>query len=371
MYTLKSKKITELEKRLAEKIRLLKERVKSLPAYSRRKEDEKNRQDFSTVFLFLTLMGIMFFGSGWLVVALSGTILSLVIVELGLFLSIGLGFSGDALYNTFLWLRDVFASQKIKNQNKDFDQMDSQLRELERLARKKSFFKARINYQLNYVLQWLPDKFFAKESVEFEQLPLKVQIQRLEQTRRELPAYARRKKDQQVSDKIKQCWEYYLLGLVFLSVIIIFFELFCPPIILLIPPIAVLLLIPIGIAVAFGPLIASHIGRMSYLLIRDVFSSTAIKTENKQLTQLERVLDILVALENQLEQTVKKIIDKLESVDVSMQSTEMIKVKEDFATASKDNHPENKGNFKYGAIFQEVPVNQMANTPLSMPSLTS
>lgn len=48
----------------------------------------------------------------------------------------------------------------------------------------------------------------------------------------------------------------------------------------------------------------------------------------------------------------------------------MIKVKEDFATASKDNHPENKGSFKYGAIFQEVPVNQMANTPLSMPSLT-
>ena len=371
MHRLESKKITELEKRLTEKIRLLKQSVKSHPAYSRRKKDEKNRQDFSAIFLFLTLLGIMFFGSGWLVVALSGTVLSLVIVELGLFLSIGLGFSGNALYNTFLWLRDVFASQKIKNQNKDFDQMDNQLRELERLAAKKSFFKARINYQLNYILQWLPAKFFAKESAEFEQLPLKEQIQRLEQTRRELPAYARRKKDQQVSDKIKQYWEYYLLGLVFLSAIIIFFELFCPPIILLIPPIMVLLLIPIAIAIAFGPFIASHIGRMSYLLIRDVFSSAAIKAENKQLTQLERVLDILINLENQLEKIAKKILDKLEPVDVFMQSTEVNKIKEDLAEASKDNHSENKGSFKYGAIFQEVPINQMANTPLAMPSLTS
>ncbi len=86
MRALKSKKITELEKRLVERIRLLKERIKKLPAYPRRKKDEKNRQDFSVIFLFAALMGVMIFGSGWLAVAVSGTILSLAIVELGLFL---------------------------------------------------------------------------------------------------------------------------------------------------------------------------------------------------------------------------------------------------------------------------------------------
>lgn len=323
MHTLKSKKKTELEKRLAEKIRLLKQTIKRLPAYPRRKKDEKNRQDFSAIFLFLTLMGIMFFGSGWLVVALSGTVLSLVIVELGLFLSIALGFSGDALYNAFLWLRDVFASQKVKNQNKDFDQMDNQLRKLERLDAIKSFLMARINYQLNYVLQWLPSKFFVEESTEFEQLPLKEQIQRLKQTKQKLPAYARRKKDRQVSNEINEYWKNYLLGLVFLEAILIFIVLFYPPIILLIPPTMMLLLIPIAIAIAFGPIIASNIGRMSYLLIRDLFSSTAIKDENKQLTQLEKVLDKLVDLENQLTQATKKILDKLKPVNVSMQTNEM------------------------------------------------
>ncbi len=161
------------------------------------------------------------------------TILSLVIVELGLFLSIVLGLNGKFLYNTFLWLRDVFASQKIKNQNKDFDQMDNQLRELERLAAKKSFLMSRINYQFNDVLQWLPSKFSAEENIEFEPLSLKEQIQRLAQTRRELPAYKRRKKDRQGSDEINEYWKYYLLSLVFLGAIVIFFELLYPPIVLI------------------------------------------------------------------------------------------------------------------------------------------
>ncbi len=86
-----------------------------------------------------------------------------------------------------------------------------------------------------------------------------------------------------------------------------------------------LLFVPIAIAIAFGPIIASNIGRMSYSFIRDLFSSTGIKDENKQLTQLERTLDKLVDLENQLEQISKEILGKLEPVDVLMQSAEGIK----------------------------------------------
>lgn len=371
MYALKSKKIAELEKSLAEKISLLKERIKKHPAYSRRKRDKKNREEFSEFFLFTALMGVMIFGSGWLAVALSGTILSLVIVESGLFLSVALCCSGESLYNAFLGLRDAFVSQKIKNQNKDFDHMDNQLLQLEKLATQKSFLKARIDKQLNFVLQWLPSKFFSEENTKFEELSLKEQIQQLAQIRRELPAYTRRKKDRQVSDEINKYWKNYLLGLAFLGAVVIFIEFFCPPLTLLIPPTIVLLFIPIAIAVAFGPILASNIGRGTYLFIRDVFSSKAIRAENKQLTQLEKTLSKLIYLENQLEQTDKAILNKLEPVDVSMQNAEVNKVKEDFSKDSESNHSENKEKFKYGAMFPEVPANPMAETPLLMPSLTS
>ncbi len=249
--------------------------------------------------------------------------------------------------------------------------MDNQLLELESLAAKKSFLIARINYQLNDVLQWLPSRFFSEENTEFESLSLKKQMRRLEQTRRELPAYRRRKKDRQVSDEINEYWKYYLLGLIFLGAILIFFELFYPPIVLLIPATMALLFIPITIAIAFGPIMASNIGRISYLFIRDLFSSKTIKAENKQLTQLERALAKLVDLENQLEQVSKKIFDKLESVDISMQNAEVNKVKGGFFKDSKSSPSESKNSFKYGAMFPEAPVDQVANTPLSMPSLTS
>lgn len=132
-----------------------------------------------------------------------------------------------------------------------------------------------------------------------------------------------------------------------------------------------LLFISIAIAIAFGPILASNIGCDTYLFIRDVFSSKAIKAENKQLTQLEKALSKLIFLENQLEQTDKAILNKLEPVDVPMQNAEVNKVKEDFSKDSESNHSENKERFKYGAMFPEVPANPMADTPLFMPSLTS
>ncbi|MEN9917246.1 MAG: hypothetical protein RLY40_1178 [Pseudomonadota bacterium] len=202
MQKLSQHELIELKKSLIKKIQLLQASIKQLPAYPRKKKDEENRQSFSTAFLLAAFLGIVIFSSGWLLVAASLTILSVAIVESGLYLSIALGFIGKPLFSSYLWLRDVLSSEKIKNQNKDFDQMDNQLRELEKLAAKVSFLMTRIDYQLNDVCQWLPSKLVVNENTEFKQLSLKEQIIQLEQIRRKLPAYARRKKDQQVSDKI-------------------------------------------------------------------------------------------------------------------------------------------------------------------------
>lgn len=307
-------------------------------------------------------------------VAVSGTILSLVIVESGLFFSIGLAFSGRPLYNAYLWLRDLFSSEKIKNQNKDFKGTQHQLLELEKLAEKKSGLIEKINYQLNKALNSFPNKFFSeKKDIEFQKLSLKKQIQQLQQKRQELPAFSRRKKDQQISDEINEYWKYYMLGLVLLGTIIIFIELLYPPICLLVPPTMVLLFIPIAVAIAFGPVTVSNIVRETYLFLRNLFSSTAIKAENKQLIQLEKTIDKLTGLEIQLKQITKTILSKLGLTDVLIPSAELNKA-QSFSEDSK-NISDRDNHHQYRPLFSEVPVvpaNQPVNDVLSgIPSLTS
>lgn len=363
------KKIIELEERLAKKIKRLADEINQHPAARRKKQDEINREDFSTVFLLAGLMGIIIFGAGWLVVALSGTLLSLIIVETGLFSSMAIGFNGKPLYNAYLWIRDLLSTEKIKNQNKDFDQIYKQLLELEALAAKKSVLIARINYQLNKALQWLPSKLFSEAKNELEQLPLKEQIQKLEQKRQTLPAYRRREKDRRVSNEINEHWKFYLLGAVFGNVILILVLLVYPPLVLLAPSTMALLFIPIAIALAFGPIIVSNIMRMTYLWMRDVFSSPEIKAENEQLTQIEKTIDKLFDLEKQLQHLAKTIFNQLESMDNLSQSDVAPEKAQSMAKGLKIDNFEK--NVKYGPLFQQVPANQAVDSSLSAnPSLT-
>ena len=358
--------LIELEKKLAKKITLIKKQIQTLPAYSRKKLDQKDRESFASVCLFAALIGITIFGSGWLVLAVSGTMLSLVVVNSGLFFSLLLGSNGRTFYDIYLGLRDLFSSEKIKNQNRDFDQTQHQLLELEKLAAKKSVLTRNINYQLSKALQSLPNKFIDEENTQFLQLSLKEQILQLIEKFGEHPAFKRREKDQQVSDTINEYWKYYMLGIMFACMILILFELVCPvSILLLIPPTMALLFIPIGLVIAFGPITLSNIVRETYLLIRDLFSSTVIKAENKQLSQLEKAIDELIDLESQQKQIAEVISSKLEPANVLRQNTEVNKVHSSeelnkYSVEKKDT------NFKYGDMFQKAPADHQFGTDESL-----
>lgn len=370
MEELSQQELIEFEKNLVKKIKLLKGKIQKLPAYIRRKKDEKNRQNFFTYLFFIILSSIAIFVSEWLAVAVSEGI-SLIIAGPGLFLSIAIGFSGKILYNACLWIRDLFSSEKIKNQNKEFNQINKQILELEKLAAKISRLIAKINYQLNNALQWLPSKLLNEKSTEFKQVSLKKYIQRLNQKKENLPAYARKEKDEFISDEINEYWKNYMFVLIFIKGLFIFIILMYPPIALLIPFTTVLLFIPVVFIVAFGPIIMSNIMRVTYLCMRDLFSSVDIKAENKQLAQLEKVIAKLLDLENQLQQITSVILSKLEQVEVAMQTIVVSKEKESFYKASNNNFAKTK-SFKYGPMFSEIPDNQTLNNALSVtPILTS
>lgn len=149
MAQLNQQKLTEFEKKLAKKISLLNKKIKKLPAYSRRKKDEENWQDFFTFFLFIALAGIVIIGTGgWLAVAASGTLLSLIIVESGLFLSIAIVFSAWPLFNAYLWIRDLFCSAEIKVENKQYAQLKKVIADLKNLDEQVSHLDQMINCKL-------------------------------------------------------------------------------------------------------------------------------------------------------------------------------------------------------------------------------
>ncbi|MGC1854566.1 MAG: hypothetical protein WA659_04250, partial [Candidatus Aquirickettsiella sp.] len=200
MKQFEQQKKTVLEKKLDEKIQRLEEEIKKLPAYTRRKKDEEHWESFFTFLVFSALVGILMFGvGGWMAVALSGTLLTLIIVESGLFSSFVIGFSAWPIYNAYLWIRDLFSSEKIKAQNKDYDHFHNNLQRLKKLAAEKNDLSSKINLQLNKALQCLPSEFIAQEKVGFMQLSLKEQIQQLEQQEKKHPAYSR-------NQKIKANW---------------------------------------------------------------------------------------------------------------------------------------------------------------------
>ena len=346
-------KITALEKILAKQIKRSEDEIKKLPAYARRKKDEKNWQTFFTYFLFTALVGVVIFGAGgWMAVALTGALLTLIIVESGLFLSVAIGFSAWPLYNAYLWTRDLFSSEKIKNQNKDHDQCQKNLIELKELAAKKNDLSEKINCKLNNAMMCFPSKLFVQIIDGFAQLDLNDQIQRLEQQKENHPAYSRKQKD-------KKNWKtiFSYSAIVSISGITVYFTGFIMmagiPITLLSGPIVPVLVIEAIIAlIIVGPIAMSSGLHAAYLWIRDVCSASDIKTENRQYADLEKAIADLKKLEKQLNPLNETIMSKLE-IDSELPSTPKY---------SSDKSENGKKDYVY-KLFQKSTV-PAANQPI-------
>ncbi len=357
MAKIKQQKISELQKNLTKKIKQLKDEIKVLPAYPRRKKDEKNWETFFVTFAFISLTGIMIFGTGWLAVAASGTLLTLIIVEAGLFSSLAIGFSAWPMYNTYLWIRDLFSSEKIKSQNKAFDQCHKNLLELNALAAEKNYLSAKINFKLNNAIKCFPSKLFAQENADFAQLGLTDQIQRLEQQKKNHPAYSRRQKDKENWVKIFRYSAAISCAGVGFPLAFFMMPGLWPlisgplfPVLVVTGPIIVLLIV--------GPVTVSSLLHASYLLVRDLLSSAEIKIENKQYAQLEKAITELKKLDKQQSQLEEKIESKLQvGVDnnfVTAKDTNDLRLATNSAKNSGIYSEYNNNYFnKYGPMFSE------------------
>jgi hypothetical protein len=350
-------KITELEKNLANKIKELEEEIKELPASARRKKDEKNWQTFFTYFLFTALVGVVIFGTGgWMAVALTGALLTLIIVESGLFLSVAIGFSAWPLYNAYLWTRDLLSSEKIKDQNKYYDQCVKNLIELKELAAEKNYLSEKINAKLNKAVTCFPSNLLPQVLDNFEQLNLNDQIQRLEQLKENHPAYSRKQKD-------KKNWKAIFSYSAMVSVlgVGIYFTGFIMmagiPITLLLGPIVPVLVVieAISALILVGPIAVSSGLHAAYLWIRDVCSASEIKTENKQYANLEKTIAELKKLEKKLSPLNKTIMSKLQ-IGSKLPSTP-----ENLSDNAESNNAENekKDYYKFKLLQKSpVPANQ-------------
>lgn len=314
---------TELEKKLAELVKKLENEIKKLPAYARRKKDEKNWETFFTILAFIALVGIVIFGiGGWMAVAITGALLTLITVESGLFLSIAIGFSAWPIYNFYLWTRDLFSSEKIKSQNKDYDQCRKNLIELKELAAKRNYLATEIDFKLNNAIKCFPSKLFDQVKADFVIDDLKDQIQRLEQEKKNHPAYSRKQNDKENWSKI---FRYSgMASCVGLDLYLIAFIVMIggPSAIALGPIFPALVVIEAIIAlIIIGPVLLSSILHAVYLGVRDLFSSAKIKAENEQYVDLEKNIAELKKLDEQLSQLDEKINSKLqESTDANLVS---------------------------------------------------
>lgn len=358
MEQFKQQKITELQKKLVKEMERLKEEIIKLPAYVRRKKDEKNWEIFLMAFALAALVGAIIFGvGGWMAVALSGTLLALITVESGLVLSIAIGFSAWPLYNAYLWIRDLFSSEKIKNQNKDYDQSHKNLIELKELAAAKHYLTTKIDIHLKNAIQYFPSILSGPET-DFAQLGLKDQIQRLKQQKKKFPAHIRKQKDKQIWSKIFQysamisCASLALYAIIFIMMAGV-----ATSSILLGPLFPALVIIEaiVGLLIV-GPVTVSSVLYTSYLGIRNLFSSAEVKNENKEYAQFEKVINKLKKLDEQQIRLDEKVRIKLECVDGNLAQTTHKK-------EIVENHSENPKNgidkYLY-RLFQEpaAPANQ-------------
>lgn len=368
MKQIEQKKITDIKSNIAKKIKLLRKTLETHPAYPRRKKDEANWETFFTISVFIALAGIIIFGTGgWLAVAASGTLLSLIIVESGLFSSLAMGFSAWPVYNTYLWMRDLFSSEKIKNQNKDYDRCHKNLLELKELAAEKNYLSAKINIQLNNATQCLISIVSGQEKTDFLQLGLTKQIEKLEKEKRILPAYSRKQKDKHTRSKIFQysvmtsCAGLGLYAIVFIIMAGI------PAPILLGPILPFLILhLSITLLVSFGPVTFGSLLYGAYVYTRDLFSSAEIKAENKQYAQLTKTIRELKKLDKQDSQLDTTINSKIEGMDGNLAQTTDDQKTGKFCDSLQINATKNNINWiNYKPLFS-VPSNQnLTNAILS------
>jgi hypothetical protein len=358
MEKFKQQKMTALEKNLAKQIEALEHGIPTLPADARRKKDEKNWETFVTIAVFIALAGIYIFGAGgWLAVAITGTLLTLIIVESGLFLSLAMGFSAWPLYNLYLWTRDLFSSEKIKAQNKDYDRVQNNLNELKELAAEKNYLSSEINFKLNDAVKCFPSEIFAQDYAGFAQLDLKDQIHRLEQERKKLPAYFRKQKDK---DRWANIFNYSAMtsgvGLS-LYMMALIMTMAGPPTILLGPVFPVLVVIEAILAlIIIGPVMVSSVLHATYLCIRDLFSSAETKTENKEYAQLKKAMSELKKLDDKQSKLDEKINSKLEHAEQNFSQVKDAEV-ETKKLIENTKHKEKEYVYK---LFQEptTPANE-------------
>jgi hypothetical protein len=291
-------KQSENLKKLTSKIQQLNSDLKQHPARDRKKADERNRETLLVVLLVITLTGILIFGAGWLAVALLGTALPIIIVESGLFLSVAVGFSSGFLHKAYIGIRDLFASEKIKNQNKDYDSLQKRLVNIKKLLFVETVLSGKIDTQLNEVIQLTAIK---QRNPDFLNLSLKDQISQLKEGKQNHPAYERKLKDKKNWFKLIRYAGITSIMAVctsFISILMGGGLSFFP---LLIGPVfpAVAMIESMLILILIAPIAVSSLLYGSYLLVRDIFSPPKIKAENKEYAQLEKIIDKLDKLSRQ------------------------------------------------------------------------
>lgn len=303
--------ITALEEKLAIKIKQLERQITEHAAYTRKKIEKKKREIFFTVFIIAALTGVVIFGAGWLAVALLGTALSIIVVESGLFLSLGLALNADLFYRVYIGIRDLSASEKIKIQNKDYDSLKKELVDIKKLFLLKTALSKKIGAQLDEVIQLSAIKH---GSADFIQLGLKKQIEQLKQEKQNHPAYDRRLSDQENWSKLTR-WSFISSTVGYFLSFILFGNLLIPLSLPIFPVISMINFILILVLIA--PIAINSLLYTSYLLVRNALSAPKIKVENKEYAQLEKVIAKLDKLSQQQDKLDKGIKEKLQESDTS------------------------------------------------------
>ncbi len=143
MTQFKYQKLTKLEENLANKIKQLEDELVTFPAHARRQKANKN----FTAFLLLCLVGSLVFYVGvGMAVALSGlAFLTLIAVGYALFVPLilvpAIILVVVPIKKLYLWVQNLFSSEKIKAQNKDYNHFHNNLQRLKKLAAKKMTYR--------------------------------------------------------------------------------------------------------------------------------------------------------------------------------------------------------------------------------------
>lgn len=297
-------KKTDLKKRLLRKLNELNEQINRLPAASRRKKDKKNRAVFSSVLIIVALVGIIVFGIGWLAVALLGTVLSVAIIETGLFLSLGMGFGANLLHQVYTGIRDLFASEKIKIQNKVYDNLQKDCLELQALCVEKVILSKKIKTTLNLAKHLEIAQLDVKD-LKSAQFDLNDTLKNLKAKQKKHPVYARRQKDQKNWARIFRYSEMTSLIEIGIYMCALTLGVLFPGSLFLVPVVlsSFAVLTSIAVSIFIGPIAVSSLLYAGYLFIRNALSS-----EHKEYNKLEKIIRKLEKLSQQqdrLDQLIK------------------------------------------------------------------